>query len=856
MAALRWAGGCDGVLGRRDLRQPLNLYRVPDGIMQVFLVGLHQSSPVNRPYVVVRLGEQTARTTVSKSPTGDWGEGFELAVSYHTQLFGTVHMDVYSSNTLLPDTFVGRAEIKISQLAGFPEVFTSYYEIWDKSLAASTVPDQRQRSVVSRNLGALQVRINYRFQAMDDPEPAVSRARGAHLHGISIHEAAPGRDAAADPSGGSSGPAAMSTDELIAAFAEAYAKCAAATERHCRSATDGRAAAERGAMFAQVDDEEPAAPSGNSSSSSSSSSAAPGWFFGMLGGSQLAPDAAASETATAATTTTKPAAEAPAAAGEKTLIQSLAGMFVSPSTLMVLKSLERLVVLFNQGVELSSKDILGGLLALYKFHSEADIPGVSRPHPGAPIEGAQALELPARYARFALAAYGWRALYFFNRGITLMDGARDGSDVTSVLQYLHLAREDLLGYEFRSVQLFCPSYFVAHDRQHGAVVLVVRGTMSAEDAVVDLACEYTKWNGGLVHSGMKASAHWLFARVLPHIFAYAGSHGVRAIRIVGHSLGASTAAILAIMIAESRARMAAAAPGADPAKYDIKTYCYGPAPCVSECIAARHRDHIYTYVNKDDLVPRLCYGSVTDFRRMAINAADEADNLGQLLYAPFEDAAQQQRRWQDRFARLMGLREAVLAAQENLHLALPGAVHHIVQCRDAVATRPATPRDCRMEVAIARGRLFGGAPGSAASAAEDDGGGDSSDCDPPPTPPSTPRTIVQQDSVDTDNLADAINTPIRASFGAQPDDAQPREQQPPGPKAEHAPEKFVPVWVQRVSDGAFREIVLRSSIITDHMPSAYELAFARAIETQIYERQLRDNKAPAAHRPQEQQQQQ
>ncbi|KAJ1834988.1 hypothetical protein IWW55_001343 [Coemansia sp. RSA 2706] len=856
----------DSVLSGLDLSQPLNLYKVPDGIMQVFVIGIHPSNPINRPYVVVRLGDQVFQTSVSKASTGNWNEGFEFIVSYHTQLFGTVHMDVYSSNTLLPDSLVGRAEIKISLLDGFPEIFTSYYEIWDKKLAASTVPDQRQRSVVSKNLGALQVRVNYRFQKLDDPEPKVAHVHGAHIAGTVpsqlVNRIASGAD------GTNSAAADMSIEDLVAAFANEYNQNVEMVRKHgYRSILRGAATsdgAKAAVGFAKVDEDtvpasvDPAAAP-QSEAGSKDATASSSWFTDLFTGSQAAPPTDSStetvgKTAVSGQSTpidTKGSAESSkTAASEKTLMQSLTSMFISPSTFMAIKSLERLVGMFNQGVELSNTELLGGLLTLYKFYNEADLPGVSRPHDGQLVEGVHQLELPSRYARFALASYGWRALYFFNRGITLMDGAKVDSDVTSVLQYLKIQPEDLLGYEFRSSQLFCPSYFVAHDRQHDAVVLVVRGTMSAEDTVVDLTCEYTKWNGGLVHSGIKASAQWLFLEVMPQIFAYAGSQHISSIRIVGHSLGASTAAILTIMLQESHARLSGL--GVDVEQFDIHAYCYGPAPCISDNIADRHRDCIDTFVNRDDLVPRLCYGSVSDFKRMSISAADEADNLAQRLYAPFEDSAQQQQRWKERFSRLMSIRSDVLAAQENLHLALPGTTYHIVSYQEA-ASKKTAPRNVSLDVAVARRQLFGMAgsiPGDSpqpvsATASQT----------PPPPPPPTPKTIVQQDSVDADDLADAINTPIRGSFTAadKPNPTAGPESSTPGPSAQKestasaktsaASDKFVPVWIQRVPSNSFREIILRPTIITDHMPSAYELALAHAVETQVYERQLRDKRS-------------
>ncbi|KAJ2853604.1 hypothetical protein J3B02_003067, partial [Coemansia erecta] len=897
----------ESVLDGLDISQPLNIYRVPDGIMQVFIKGIHPSNPVNRPYVVVRLGDQVFQTSIGKTTTGNWNEGFELIVSYHMQLFGTVHLDVYSSNTLLPDTLIGRAEIKLSLLEGFPEIFTSYYEIWDKKLAASTVPEQRQRQVISKNLGALQVRINYRFQKLEDPEPKVAKVRGAHIVGTVPTQLVNKIASLEDPSSSTD----LSVEDLVAAFANEYNQYmnmvhATASWPHLRNSQSNKADAAKSTVgFAKVDDDAapPAGQAKNQANGSVSSSS--GWFSDLLAGVTSAgptakPDTvqasdmvdkkepansagtsrpgsaghkksetitetatkAAAETAATATTAAIATAAADKSANgknstEKTLIQSLTSMFISPSIFMALKSLDRLAGAFNQGVELSNTELLGGLFTLYKLYNEAEIPGVTRPHRGQIIDSAQGLEVPGRYARFALASYGWRALYFFNRGITLMDGVKMDSDVTSVLQYLGLAPEDLLGYEFRSSQLFCPSYFVAYDRQYDAVVLVVRGTMSVEDAVVDLSCEYSKWNGGLVHSGMKSSAHWLFVNVMPLILAYAKSHNIRRIRIVGHSLGGSTAAILTIMVQSVRDRLGGL--GIDSAGYDIKGFCFGPAPCISEEIADKFKDCIDTFVNNDDLVPRLCYGSVSDFKRLSISAADESDNLAQRLYAPFEDTAAQQQRWKERFERLLKIREDIIATQENLHLVLPGVTYHIISYRNAASKGKKEMRDADMDIAIGRRELFESGNNAEAGSGLDNGSGYSKKehnlKQNPLPPPPTPDVKVRADSVDPKELADAISTTIdkdivvdqpKQSISIAANSASPAAA-PGGLKvslsaAAPGHEKFYPVWVQKVPSSSFREIILRPTIITDHMPSAYESAFARAIETQIREKRLRDKR--------------
>lgn len=91
------------------------------------------------------------------------------------------------------------------------------------------------------------------------------------------------------------------------------------------------------------------------------------------------------------------------------------------------------------------------------------------------------------------------------------------------------------------------------------------------DTLTDLVCEYESWKGGFIHSGMKNSAMWFFRNVVPQLVAYSNEHSTTGLIIVGHSLGASTAAILTIIltdyIEEFRQK-----------DKDFKLQCYGYAP--------------------------------------------------------------------------------------------------------------------------------------------------------------------------------------------------------------------------------------------------------------------------------------
>ncbi|ORZ27621.1 hypothetical protein BCR41DRAFT_299187 [Lobosporangium transversale] len=131
--------------------------------------------------------DQTYQTSTSERERGDWNEGFEFRVTFHTQLFDSLQLDLYDRNILLRDRHVGRAEIKLSHLEGLPESFTSFYEIWDRTKSVSTMSNLAGKKTLSSNIGAIQLRINYRYQRLpqsaDDmahadpivPAPSISR---------------------------------------------------------------------------------------------------------------------------------------------------------------------------------------------------------------------------------------------------------------------------------------------------------------------------------------------------------------------------------------------------------------------------------------------------------------------------------------------------------------------------------------------------------------------------------------------------------------------------------------------------------------------------------------------------------
>ncbi|KAG0326718.1 hypothetical protein BGZ99_009116 [Dissophora globulifera] len=143
---------------------------LPDKRLQINVKRIDLNEVLQRPYVILTLGDQTYQTSTSEREHGDWNEGFEFRVTYHAQLFDSIQLDLYDRSILLRDRHVGRAEIKLSHLEGLPESFTSFYEIWDRTKSVSTMSNLAGKKTLSSNIGAIQLRIHYRYQQAPQPE--------------------------------------------------------------------------------------------------------------------------------------------------------------------------------------------------------------------------------------------------------------------------------------------------------------------------------------------------------------------------------------------------------------------------------------------------------------------------------------------------------------------------------------------------------------------------------------------------------------------------------------------------------------------------------------------------------------
>ncbi|KAI8890328.1 hypothetical protein K501DRAFT_328675 [Backusella circina FSU 941] len=310
-------------------------------------------------------------------------------------------------------------------------------------------------------------------------------------------------------------------------------------------------------------------------------------------------------------------------------LDRMIGMVVSPQTRILLRAVVKMCNAFGQGFKITVLQLLSSLSLLQNFYS--DIP---RAPPAEKVTDLKFLDESYYFLGHAIIAYGWRGIsYLGDYAKYLKDVMKTKSNKEAIVRYLKIPQEDLLGYEYglRKGAVFQPSYFVSYDQGHEAVVLGIRGTWSLYDCITDLVCEYRPWKGGLVHSGMLASAQWFFTRIIPQIFLYvgeqtkAGTRKVKSFIITGHSLGAGTAAILTMMVADHIDQLRELSNNPD---FRVHCYSYAPVASVSHDLSEKYKHHIDSFVCHDDLVARLSYGTASCAKELIMDSLIAVDGLG------------------------------------------------------------------------------------------------------------------------------------------------------------------------------------------------------------------------------------
>ncbi|KAM4820727.1 diacylglycerol lipase-beta [Thomomys bottae] len=301
-------------------------------------------------------------------------------------------------------------------------------------------------------------------------------------------------------------------------------------------------------------------------------------------------------------------------------------------TRVAFSSTAELFSTYFSDTDLVPSDIAAGLALLHQqqdnISSLQESSEVTGPTLGLPQEADLDAELEncQHYMRFAAAAYGW-PLYIYRNPFTglctiggdcyrsrtaeydLVGGDQLNCHFGSILKTTGLQYRDFIHVSFHDKVYELP-FLVALDHRKECIVVAVRGTMSLQDVLTDLSAESESLDLELdlqdcvAHKGISQAARYIYRRlvhdgILSQAFGVAPEYRLV---IVGHSLGAGAAALLAIMLRGSYPQ--------------VRAYAFSPPRgLLSKSLYEYSQDFIVSLILGKDVIPRLSVSNMEDLKK-------------------------------------------------------------------------------------------------------------------------------------------------------------------------------------------------------------------------------------------------
>ncbi|XP_068253797.1 diacylglycerol lipase-alpha [Nyctibius grandis] len=256
------------------------------------------------------------------------------------------------------------------------------------------------------------------------------------------------------------------------------------------------------------------------------------------------------------------------------------------------------------------------------------------------------------YMLFALAAYGW-PIYLMRKptcglcrlarscsccclcpsrpryapGVTIEEDNCCGCNAIAIRRHFldeNMTSVDIV-YTSCHDAVYETPFYVAVDHDKKKVVISIRGTLSPKDALTDLTGDAERlpveghhgtWLG---HKGMVLSAEYIKKKleqemVLSQAFGRDLGRGTKhyGLIVVGHSLGAGTAAILSFLLR--------------PQYPSLKCFAYSPpGGLLSEDAMEYSKEFVTAVVLGKDLVPRIGLSQLEGFRRQLLDVLQRSN---------------------------------------------------------------------------------------------------------------------------------------------------------------------------------------------------------------------------------------
>ena len=108
-------------------------------------------------------------------------------------------------------------------------------------------------------------------------------------------------------------------------------------------------------------------------------------------------------------------------------------------------------------------------------------------------------------------------------------------------------------------------------------------------------------------------ARYLASKLSAELAALHGAYPAYAVLLCGHSLGGGAAALTALLVADVLPAL------------PLHAYCFGAPPVLSAELARGCKRLVTTVCLGDDVVPRLCYGSVRALKTRVLRVLRDCD---------------------------------------------------------------------------------------------------------------------------------------------------------------------------------------------------------------------------------------
>ncbi|KAI8825752.1 uncharacterized protein EV422DRAFT_514045 [Fimicolochytrium jonesii] len=342
------------------------------------------------------------------------------------------------------------------------------------------------------------------------------------------------------------------------------------------------------------------------------------------------------------------------------------------STMAGMKEASQLAsALFGTGWRLNKLEIARAWLFLGKYHRER----CPNPTTNNVVTAHRQIRVACYFLNYAMAAYGSLMLNFYGRGKGyIRDTLRPKMDSKSARELLGLRKEDLLVWDFET-ELFKPQFFIARDPKLNALVVTVRGSLNINELIVDVCGDYTSFSHGYAHKGMLRCAEYLERNYLARLKTWVQQYRCSAIYVVGHSMGGGVASLFAMILASHSAELTELSGNS---RFRVKGYCFGTPGLVNPELSRDFEEVLETYVLENDLMARLSYGSVCDFRAMVGKVA-EVRGMKKLST-------------QNRMRLLSNYHHQLRESAENPKLLIPGKVFYIYPTPPKPSSKSSKPQ--------------------------------------------------------------------------------------------------------------------------------------------------------------------